>query len=864
MMEQYSRIKQLHRDAVLFFRLGDFYEMFLQDAKEASALLGLTLTKRNGVPMCGIPYHASRGYIARLLKAGKKIAVCEQLRLPEGGKGLADREVVEILSPGTVVDEDYLDRGSNNYLASLAAWKDGLSLSAVDVSTGDLVTTRIPAEASLEGLRREMSRLAPREMLVQESLLAGNEGIARFVNDGKGIVVNTLPDWSFDRKVSYERLRKLLGVANLKGFGISEEDPELLSAGVLVEYLEENAKGVLSHIRSIRKYRESDFLSLDESALRNLELVRNIHDGSSAFTLLQALDHTKTAMGSRLLKKWMLQPLVDRDAILARQNAVAALYHDQERLVGLRNLLAEVYDLERLVARVALDKAHGKDLLSIRCTLEEAVKIRSVLADEKFAGLSRIDDSAAGALRDLGEMLGRAIAESPSILLTEGGLIRDGFDEELDGLRSVQANRRQVLESYLDEERRASGIGNLRIRYNKIIGYYLEVTKAQTSLVPSHFIRRQSLVNGERYSTERLAELESLLNNASEKIVELEKKLFLEVRDRVKARIAEITETSRFLAEADTMQALAQAATVHGYTRPAISTGGGIRIVEGRHPVVEMHLPHGDFVPNSLDLDGKEKSFALITGPNMAGKSTYLRQAALIVVMAQMGSFVPALEAEIGIVDRIYCRVGAQDNLARGESTFLVEMNETANILRTATKDSLVIMDEVGRGTSTNDGLAIAWAVTEDLLDRLGAKTLFATHFHELTALEHPKLKNLSMDIREDKGTVIFLKRVKDGPSNNSYGIHVAKLAGLPEKVLLRAEEILEGLVERKERPVRKRHPGEASPARKPAVQRTLFSYSEILEREIREFPIERSTPLDALNFLSRWKTIIGGDSGNE
>jgi len=499
MMEQYSRIKQLHRDAVLFFRLGDFYEMFLQDAKEASALLGLTLTKRNGVPMCGIPYHASRGYIARLLKAGKKIAVCEQLRLPEGGKGLADREVVEILSPGTVVDEDYLDRGSNNYLASLAAWKGGLSLSAVDISTGDLVTTRIPAETSLDGLRREMSRLAPKELLVQASLLSDNERFARFVNAGKGIVVNTRPDWSFDRKVAYERLTKLFGVANLKGFGISEEDPELLSAGVLIEYLEENAKGVLSHIRSIRKYRETDFLSLDESALRNLELVRNIHDGSSAFTLLQALDHTKTAMGSRLLKKWMLQPLVDRDAILARQNTVAALYHDQERLGRLRILLAEVYDLERLVARVALDKAHGKDLLSIKCTLEEALKIRSVVADEKFSGISRIDDSVAGRIRDLEELLGSAIAESPSILLTEGGLIKDGFNEELDDLRSVQANRRQVLESYLDEERKASGIGNLRIRYNKIIGYYLEVTKAQTALVPSHFIRRQSLVNGERY-----------------------------------------------------------------------------------------------------------------------------------------------------------------------------------------------------------------------------------------------------------------------------------------------------------------------------------------------------------------------------
>ena len=856
MMAQYSRIKMLHRDAILFFRLGDFYEMFQQDAKEASVLLGLTLTKRNGVPMCGIPYHASHGYIAKLLKAGKKIAVCEQLKLPEGGKGLADREVVEILSPGTVVDEDYLDRGTNNYLASLVEGKDCAAFAAVDVSTGDFLATTIPAEALLAGIRREMARLNPKEILVQESLLSRNEQLAKFIGEGKGLVVNTLPDWSFDKRNSYERLRKLLGVANLKGFGFEEEDPEIPAAGVLVDYLEENAKGVLSHIRSLRKYGERDFLALDESTLRNLELVRNLQDGSSSYTLLAVLDHTKTAMGARLLKNWLLQPLVDRTELGRRQSRVAELYHDQERLGMLRGTLAEVYDLERLTARLALDKAHGKDLLSIKNSLFEAEKIQALLAVSNLERREALSADILESLKDLAELLGRAITDNPSILLTEGNLVKAGYHAELDELRGLQSNRKQVLESYLEEEKKTSGISNLRIRYNKIIGYFLEVSKGQIPFVPAHFIRRQSLVNGERFSTERLAELESLLNSASEKIIELEKELFLEVRNRAKEKVRNLLTMSRFLAETDVLQSLAQAATVHGFTRPAITAEPLIRIVEGRHPVVEMNLPNGEFVPNSLTLDGDKTFFALITGPNMAGKSTYLRQTALIVVMAQLGSFVPALEAEIGIVDRIFCRVGAQDNLARGESTFLVEMNETANILRTATKNSLVIMDEVGRGTSTNDGLAIAWAVTEHILNGLGAKTLFATHFHELTALRHPNLFNLSMEVLEAKGDIVFLKRVKEGPSNNSYGLHVAKLAGLPEQVLGRASEILERLLDKKERPVFVKETAKESGKRQ-AFQQNLFPKHELLERELLAFPVDRSTPLEALNFLSLWKARL-------
>ena len=848
----------MHRDAILFFRLGDFYEMFQQDAKEASAILGLTLTRRNGVPMCGLPYHASHSYIEKLLKAGRKIAICEQVRLPRDGKGIADREVVEIISPGTVVDEDYLDRGENNYLVALAGARGGLSLSAVDVSTGDFAATWIKPENRIEGLRKEISRLNPREILVQESLLQEDAEIQKFITGRKDLVINTLPDWSFDRESSNRRLLELFGVVNLKGFGCGEEDPEILSAGVLVEYLRENAKNALVHIRNFRKYSDGDFLVLDESTLKNLELVRNLQDGSEKYTLFAVVNHTRTAMGTRLLRRWILEPLVDADRIIARRDVVDRLYHDQNLLNRVRNGLSRIFDLERLSARIALDKAHGKDLLAVKESLAGAASVYDLMRDLVLRD-SMLPPETLKRLAELQLLLERAVAESPSILLTEGNIIKNGFDRRLDDLRELQTNRKKVLDAYLEEEKKVSGIYSLRIRYNRIIGYFLEVTKSQTGSVPAHFIRRQSLVGGERYTTDRLIELETLLNTSLESIVELERELFLNVRSEAKSCIGMLSGMSRFLAETDALQSLAQAATLHGFSRPEIVRGTDIMVSEGRHPVVEMYLPPGEFVPNALRLRGEEKSFALITGPNMAGKSTYLRQTALLIILAQIGSFVPAGEAEIGVVDKIFCRVGAQDNLARGESTFLVEMNETANILRSATKKSLIIMDEVGRGTSTNDGLAIAWAVCEYILDSVGSKTLFATHYHELTVLQHKNLYNLSMDIREENGNIVFLKRIKEGPSNNSYGIHVARLAGLPASVLEKAAVILENLVETKEGA-----PVAVGSTAKPAVkQQNLFSSREILEQEVFSFPVERSTPLEALNFIAKWKKIIQSEKKN-
>jgi DNA mismatch repair protein MutS len=851
MMSQYAQIKQRHKDAVLFFRLGDFYEMFQQDAKEVSAILGLTLTRRQGVPMCGIPYHASHTYIERLLKAGKKIAICEQLRLPQGGKGLAEREVVEIISPGTVVDEDYLDRSLNNYIVSLAEVKKGLSLSAVDISTGDFLATWISPENRTDGLRKELLRLSPREMLIQEALLHEDGEIEKLIRGWKSLVINTLPDWSFDRNVAFKRIPDLFGVTNLKGFGCRDDDPEIVSAGVLIEYLEENAKNQLSHIRNFRKYTDKDYLVLDESTLRNLELVSNLQDGGEKYSLLDVVNHTKTAMGTRLLRSWILAPLVNAKAILERQEIVDRIYHDQIRLKRLRDNLGGVFDLERLSARIALDKAHAKDLCAVRDSLAGSFRVHT----EMTAIGKSLPPKTFKALDSLHSLLKRSLADSPSILLSEGNMIRAGFNAQLDELKNLQSNRKAVLDAYLEQEKTQSGIPSLKIRYNKIIGYFIEVTKSYMTAVPAHFIRRQSLVGGERYTTEKLIELETLLNNSEESIIELEKKLFLSVRGAAKEKISELLEASSFLAETDVLQSLAQAATLQGFTKPLISEGTDIIITEGRHPVVEKYLPPGDFIPNGLQLKGKETFFALITGPNMAGKSTYLRQTALIIILAQIGSFVPARDAEIGITDKIFCRVGAQDSLARGESTFLVEMNETANILRAATEKSLIIMDEVGRGTSTKDGLAIAWAVCEYILDAIQAKTLFATHYHELTALKHRHLFNLSMEIREEMGVVIFLKRITEGPSNNSYGIHVAKLAGLPGRVLDRAAVILEALIAEKEGPT------VIPEAQKPKkYQDSLFSTSEILEQEVRGFSIEKNTPLDALNFLQRWKKIFTAD----
>ncbi|MDR2054168.1 MAG: DNA mismatch repair protein MutS, partial [Treponema sp.] len=683
MLDQYRRIKREHQGEVLFFRLGDFYEMFSDDALEVSALLNLTLTSRNGLPMCGIPYHASRSYIARLLKFGKKIAVCEQLSEPSKGKGVIDRKVIEIITPGTTIDEDFLDKGNSNYLAALAATSRFVSFAYIDLSTGDFFATSFSPEGAVERLRLELERLEIREMVVQESLLEENELIARAIAEHGSLVVNRWADWLFDRERSREWLEKQFGQNALKGFGITEQSAEVIAAGALLDYLDGTAKSLIPHVRVLTLYGDTEFVGIDEASQRNLELVRNLRDGEGSFSLLEVMDESCGSMGRRLLKRRILHPLRDQNRINARLDMVEKLYRDQGALSSFRALLGKCPDLERLCSRLAMDRAHGKDMAAVKNALVsfEAIDalVREIsLAFEEDGASPSFGEENAAALSKLKDLLERGIAEDPSILLTEGKLIRKGYSEKLDELHQLRDNGRRLLEAYLEEERLKTGIPSLKIRYNRLIGYFFEVTKAQLSKVPSHFIRRQAIVGGERYTTERLASLESEINGASDKVVELERELFLEIREKAKALLPELSAAARRIAALDTAQSLARAATVHGWIRPMVSGENSIRIMEGRHPVVEAHLNRGEFIPNDTILDGSGISFALITGPNMAGKSTYLRQTALITIMAQMGSFVPAREAEIGIVDRIYCRVGASDNLARGESTFLVEMNETA------------------------------------------------------------------------------------------------------------------------------------------------------------------------------------------
>jgi DNA mismatch repair protein MutS len=863
MFDQYRRIKYDHPGEVLFFRLGDFYEMFAEDALEISALLNLTLTSRNGQPMCGIPYHASRSYIARLLKLGKKVAICEQVSDP--GKGLVERKVVEVVTPGTALEDDYLDKGSANYLAALALARDVLSLACIDISSGDFRATSFPREDTWR-LRQEFERLRIRELIVQESLLEEKGDIAGAVMGLPELVVNRWADWLFDSDRGRERLCRQFGTPNLRPFGLNDDSPEIVAAGALLDYLTDTAKSLFPHVRRLVVYQDGEYAGIDESTQRNLELVRNLHDGDIRYSLLEVMDETRTSMGRRLLKWRILHPLRDCTIIKARLDMVETLYRDQGKLGVLRELLGKTPDLERLSGRLAMDKAHGKDMLAIKNALDAVLKaleeIRSCSLPFENPSAASLRDSGASRLLWLRDFLDRSLAEDPSILLTEGNLIRDGYSRELDELRGLRNNSRQLLEEYLEEEREKTGIPGLKIRYNRIIGYYMEVSKGNLDRVPPHFIRRQGIAGGERFTSNRLSGMESEINGAQDRIIELERSLFLDLREDAKGCLEDLSAAAALLAELDLAQCLARAATVRRWVRPQVEEGAVLRILEGRHPVVEAHLPQGEFIPNDVILE--DALFALITGPNMAGKSTYLRSAALIVLMAQMGSFVPAREALVGIADRIYCRVGAQDNLARGESTFLSEMNETAYILNTATGKSLVIMDEVGRGTSTRDGLSIAWAVSEELLDRVGCRTLFATHFHELSLIVNPRMVNRSMEVLDKNGEILFLRRLKEGPAAESYGLHVARLAGLSEAVLARAESIMAQLrgqeISATRNPLRppdnqestgdQESPAGSQAAEVPQPDQESGKWLEVL----RSLDIDGLTPLEALNLISAWK----------
>ena len=862
MMIQYRGIKEKYKNEVVFFRLGDFYEMFDEDAVEVSRLLNLTLTHRASRPMCGIPYHAAKIYIARLLRLGKKIVICEQVgEIPKGGKGITERKVVEIITPGTAVEAEYLEGNRANYLAALSITKAKAGFAFIDVTTSSFRATSWPASKMAENFGKELNRAAPRELLLPASL-KNNEAIKSVISAYGSISVSYYPDWDFSAELSYKKLTAQFKTANLKAYGLEEDSPEIVPAGFLLDYLEKTTNTVLPHISSIRVYSDSEYLIMDDSSRRNLEVISNMREGGTQFTLLECVDFTKTAMGGRLLRNWLLFPLTNLRQIEDRQTKVASFVENRNLLEKLKTDLGSILDVERLAGRIAMERAHAKDLQALRASLESWSRIKEYLGQYDFSFIS--DENSV----TICTLIEKAILDDPATSLTEGGIIKAGWSEELDHWRGLHDNFNQILSEYEAEEREKTGISTLRVKYTNAAGYFIEVSKGKLGAVPAHFIMRRALVNGDRYTTERLQQLEAELNESSTKILELERDLFVEIRSSLAKYIPYLLQVADEIANTDAAASFAQAAIEHNWVRPEIEESTHFEIKDGRHPVVENHLPTGEFVPNDALLSAGDESipsFALITGPNMAGKSTYLRQNALIALLAQTGSFVPASRARLGIVDRIFCRVGASDNLAKGESTFLVEMTETANILHAATKKSLVIMDEVGRGTSTEDGLAIARAVSEYLLDTIGCKTFFATHYHELSRMEHPSLKMLCMDVLEQNGSVVFLRKVKEGVTGNSYGIHVAKLAGIPQAVIDRANVILSHIQAlANDNPVILDDvPAKPSESKKTLaaapVNPGLFSDEEIIISEILSVDTDNLTPLNALQVIARWKKALSG-----
>ncbi|MCR5436525.1 MAG: DNA mismatch repair protein MutS [Treponema sp.] len=858
MMQQYQSVKNQYKDEVVFFRLGDFYEMFNDDAVEVSRLLNLTLTHRVNMPMCGIPYHAAKVYIARLLRLGKKIVICEQVgEIPRGGKGITERKVVEIITPGTCTETEYLDGYKANYLASLAITKTRAGFSFIDVTTGSFKATSWPANKMYENFSKELNRCSPREFLLPLSL-KNNKDLQAALSLHPDISTSYYPDWDFNLSLSTEILQKQFNTVSLKAFSLDEHSAEIVPAGFLIDYLNKTTNSNLLHIKSIDIYSDNEFLMMDDSSRKNLEITENLFDGSSAFTLLDCMNYCKTAMGSRLLRNWLLYPLTNITQIEDRQSRIASFYNDRTLLNKIRTDLSSILDVERLAARVAMDKAHPKDLQALRVSLETWVRVKEYLNQYDF---SFVESQTALKIIDL---ISHSIVEDPPTSITEGGIIKAQWDEELDRFRNIHDNFNKILLDYEAEERQNTGIPNLKIKYTNNFGYFIEVSKGKLSSVPSHFIMRRALVNQDRYTTEKLQSLEHELSESSTKILELERDLYLEIRNSLHEHINYLLQVADEIANTDITSNLAFTAIENNWNRPVINESTVFDVTGGRHPVVEKNMPSGEFIPNDTFISADDKtevpSFDLITGPNMAGKSTYLRQNALIALLAQTGSFVPVQKARIGIIDRIFCRVGASDNLAKGESTFLVEMMETANILRSATSKSLVIMDEVGRGTSTEDGLAIARSVSEYLLDTIKCKTLFATHYHELGRMEHPRLKKQCLDIQQKDGNLIFKRKVIEGVTENSYGIHVAKIAGIPDSVIKRANVILEHIQsvatdkpvipEEKEMPVEKINQF-SSPG--------LFSDEEIIISEILSADIDNLTPIDALGLLSRWKKELSG-----
>ena len=776
LMKQYKEMKSQYSDMVLFFRLGDFYEMFDEDAKEVSALLNLTLTHRGDSPMCGIPYHAAKNYIKRLLDCGKKIAICEQMELSENSKALARREVVRIVTPATVVDEDFLDDKSFNYIICFFQY----ALAFCDVSTGDFHIRALDPKNKVQAVRSVLQQLSPREILVCEDEYFLDFDFKAAIDSYPAMVTKLAP-WYFSQKGCYKILCEQAKVKSLAAYGLKDNDKLVCPAGALIRYITETSKSSVSHLTDYKVDNEDSFVSMDESSRKNLELFANLYDGSSRYTLFDTINRTRTSGGSRLLKNWIAFPLRDLNQIMFRQQWVRFFVDTPSELARVREALCGAMDLSRLYTRVLLKRAVPHDLVGIKQTIGSFFNLVSDNTEKYFSLLEKsLDQDALSACAALMQRIDKAINEQCLGQFQEGQVIRSGYNELLDQRRALRDHSDEILKTYLDKVKAESGITILKLGYNRVFGYYLEVPKGQATRVPDYFYRKQTLVNGERFTTDELMQYEKEILQANAQAELLERQLYDEILADVLQIDAYLMAIGHFLNTVDVFQALATLAVDSSYVCPEMTQDDVLEIRDGRHPVVEKQLPPGGFVANGLDMSVR---FALITGPNMAGKSTYLRQNALIILLAHVGSFVPASSARIGIVDKIFCRVGATDNLARGESTFLVEMQEAAFILRNCTRQSFVIVDEVGRGTSTQDGMSIAYAMMKSLIEK-GSKTLFATHYHELTMLDTSGIRLLTLDVMEEKGSVTFLRKVKEGVANSSYGIHVAKMAGVPASVI--------------------------------------------------------------------------------
>ena len=865
MMKQYMQTKEEYKDCILFYRLGDFYEMFFDDALTASKELEITLTGKNcgleeRAPMCGIPYHAVDSYLNRLVSKGYKVAICEQVEDPKTAKGIVKREVIRVVTPGTNLDTQGLDETKNNYIMCIVYMADRYGLSVADVTTGEYLVTELDSQTKLMD---ELYKFMPSEIVCNEAFYMSGLDLDDLKNR-LHMAIYSLEAWYFDDALCRETLQEHFKVASLEGIGLSDYECGMIASGALLKYLEETQKNSLSHMSRLTRYATGNYMVLDSATRRNLELVETLREKQKRGSLLWVLDKTKTAMGARTLRKYVEQPLIDKKSIVKRLDAVAELKDNAICREEIREYLNPVYDLERLVGKITYQSANPRDLIAFQSSLSMLPSVKCILKDMESDLLKEIYEEL-DPLEELCDLVGRAIQEEPPLAMKEGGIIKDGYNEEVDRLRKAKSEGKNWLADLETKEREKTGIKNLRIRYNKVFGYYLEVTNSFKDLVPDYYTRKQTLANAERYIIPELKELEDTILGAEDKLCALEYELYCEVRNTIAAELTRIQRTAKAVAKLDVIASLALVAERNNYVRPKINEKGVIDIRDGRHPVVEKMIPNDMFIANDTYLDDKKQRISIITGPNMAGKSTYMRQAALIVLMAQLGSFVPASSANIGLVDRIFTRVGASDDLASGQSTFMVEMNEVANILRNATSKSLLILDEIGRGTSTFDGLSIAWAVVEYISNSklLGAKTLFATHYHELTELEGKisNVNNYCIAVKEKGDDIVFLRKIVKGGADKSYGIQVAKLAGVPDPVINRAKEIVEELVTAdiigkvKDIAIQGSETKKKTQKKLDEVDLTQFSLFDTVKdddvlNELKELDISHMTPMDAMNKL--------------